>query len=282
MSGKTTIEWANKSWNAVRGCTKVSPGCKNCYAETFAERFRGVPGHPYERGFDLRLVPEDLYDPFDWAVPCRVFVNSMSDMCHDGVPDWYLRRVADVMEAAYWHSYMVLTKRPERLLQLLTGPLGTAAPRENILWGVSVENRKHGLPRIDLLRRCPARHRFLSIEPLLEDLEELDLTGIGWVIVGGESGPGWRPMEAAWARSIRDQCAAAGVPFFFKQWGGFRPHSRGRELDGVEHNAFPTALGAPIERVARDHWHRSVRLKHGAPSGRRVPLPRLEEYPFGC
>ena len=220
MSDKSKIEWTDATWNPVRGCTKVSPGCVHCYAETFAERFRGVPGHPFEFGFDLRLVPEKLGDPLRWRAPRMVFVNSMSDLFHDGVPDQYVTAVAKVMAAADWHTFQVLTKRAERLASLLEGDLSFAAQCRNIWWGVSVENRKHGLVRIEHLRRAPAAVRFLSIEPLLEDLGRLDLRGIDWVIVGGESGPGARPMSVDWVRGIRDQCRGAGVPFFFKQWGG--------------------------------------------------------------
>ena len=167
MALNSHIEWTDATWNPVRGCTKISPGCKHCYAETFAERFRGVKRHPYEQGFDLRLVPEKLPEPFTWRSPKLVFVNSMSDLFQPGVPDDYVEAVSRVMTAANWHTYQVLTKRSERLLHLLKGSLRFAAERENIWWGVSVENRKHGLPRVDHLRQAPAKIRFLSIEPLL-------------------------------------------------------------------------------------------------------------------
>ena len=212
MSDNSKIEWTDATWNPVRGCTKVSPGCKHCYAETFAERFRGVPGHPFELGFDLRLVPEKLGDPLRWRTPRMVFVNSMSDLFHEDVPDSYVLAVARVMAIGNWHTYQVLTKRAERLAALLRGELGFAARCLNIWWGVSVEDRRYGLPRINHLREAPASVRFLSIEPLLEDLGRLDLRGISWVIVGGESGRGARPMAPEWVRSIRDQCRAAGVP----------------------------------------------------------------------
>ena len=206
MSVHSEIEWTDATWNPVRGCVKISPGCKHCYAETFAERFRGVKGHPYEQGFDLRLVPEKLFEPFYWRSPKLVFVNSMSDLFQQGVPDEYVDLVARVMTTAEWHTYQVLTKRAERLQQMLSGKLRYAAAQENIWWGVSVEDRKYGLPRIDHLRAATAKVRFLSIEPLLEDLGEFDLSGISWVIVGGESGPGARPMKKEWVVSIRDQC----------------------------------------------------------------------------
>ena len=240
MSLNSHIEWTDATWNPVRGCVKISPGCKHCYAETFAERFRGVKGHPYEQGFDLRLVPEKLFEPFSWRSSKRVFVNSMSDLFQDGVPDGYIELVARVMATTKWHTYQVLTKRAERLRSLLSGKLLSAAEQENVWWGVSVEDRKHGLRRIDELRQAPATVRFLSIEPLLEDLGEFALSGINWVIVGGESGPGARPMSKEWVVSIRDQCRDAGVPFFFKQWGGVRKARNGRMLDGRTFDEYPT------------------------------------------
>lgn len=239
MSDKSKIEWTDATWNPVRGCTKVSPGCKHCYAETFAERFRGVKGHPFEFGFDLRLVPEKLEDPFRWSKPRKIFVNSMSDLFHPEVPDDFIMAVAQVMTDAYWHTYQVLTKRAERMATLLQTKLRVVSEHENLWWGVSVENRKYGLPRIDWLRNTPARIRFLSIEPLLEDLGQINLRGVDWVIVGGESGAGARPMKAGWVRSIRDQCREAGVAFFFKQWGGVRKSENGRTLDGSIYDDFP-------------------------------------------
>jgi protein gp37 len=239
MSATSSIEWTNATWNPVRGCTRISPGCAHCYAETFAERFRGVPGHPYEQGFDLRVVADKLAEPLGWKKPKTIFVNSMSDLFHPGVPDDYICRVARVMEMANWHTYQVLTKRHERMRDLLRTRLAPAAALPHVWWGVSVENRKHGLPRIDALREAPAALRFLSVEPLLEDLGPIDLDGIHWVIVGGESGPGARPMNREWVAGIRDQCEAADVPFFFKQWGGVRKSATGRELDGKTYDAMP-------------------------------------------
>lgn len=239
MSANSKIEWTDATWNPVRGCTKISPGCLHCYAETFAERFRGVPGHPFEQGFDLRLVREKLGDPLRWSKSQMVFVNSMSDLFHEKVPDDYIVSVARVMKAANWHTYQVLTKRADRLQKLLKGKLSFAAEQPHIWWGVSAENQKHGLPRIDLLRNSPAQIRFLSIEPLLEDLGVLNLRKIDWVIVGGESGPGARPMNSDWVRNVRAQCRAAGVAFFFKQWGGIRKSETGRELDGQTYDEFP-------------------------------------------
>jgi protein gp37 len=239
MAEQSTIEWTDATWNAVRGCTKISPGCKHCYAATFAERFRGVPGHPYEQGFSLRLVPEKLLEPLRWNVAKMVFVNSMSDLFHPKVPDAYIESVARVMVAASWHTFQVLTKRADRLESLLSGRLAFAAQKAHIWWGVSVEDRKHGVPRIAHLQAARARVRFLSVEPLLEDIGPLNLDGIHWMIVGGESGFGARPMKRDWVISLKDQCAHQRIPFFFKQWGGSRKWTAGRELDGMTYDGFP-------------------------------------------
>ncbi len=247
MSVQSKIEWTDATWNPVRGCTKVSPGCAHCYAEAFAERFRGVKGHPYEQGFDLRLVPEKLFEPFNWKKPKMIFVNSMSDLFHDAVPVSYIVEVAKVMIQARWHTYQVLTKRAERMKRLLNGALAFAAEYSNIWWGVSVENKRCGLPRIEQLREACVPVRFLSIEPLLESLGAISLDGISWVIVGGESGPGARPILREWVVQIRDQCRKAGVPFFFKQWGGLRKAAAGRLLDGKTYDGFPD--GAPRKSV---------------------------------
>ena len=250
MSLNSHIEWTDATWNPVRGCTKISPGCKHCYAETFAERFRGVKGHPYEQGFDLRLVPEKLTEPFSWRSPKLVFVNSMSDLFQDGVPDDYIAAVCRVMVTAKWHTFQVLTKRSARLKQLLSGPLHFAAEQDHIWWGVSVEDQKYGLPRIRHLQKTPAGVRFLSIEPLLEDLGPFDLSGINWAIVGGESGPGARPMRKEWVISVRDQCQEYRVPFFFKQWGGVRKAKNGRLLDGRTYDEYPARTVSPIPERA--------------------------------
>lgn len=246
MSEHSSIEWTDATWNPVRGCTKVSPGCAHCYAETFAERFRGVPGHPYEQGFDLRLVPEKLGEPLQWRRPRMIFVNSMSDLFHKDVPDEYIVAVAQVMQLARWHTFQVLTKRSERLRDLLASKLAFAAQDHHIWWGVSVENRKHGLPRIGHLQAAPAAVRFLSVEPLLEDIGRIDLSGIAWVIVGGESGQGARPMQPSWVRSLRAQCRRGGVPFFFKQWGGPRKSETGRRLDGRTYDEIPSFEPCPV------------------------------------
>ena len=242
MSDRSAIEWTDATWNPVRGCVKVSPGCKHCYAETFAERFRGVPGHPFEQGFDLRLVPEKLDAPLRWRAPRRIFVNSMSDLFQEGVPTDYIAEVGRVMQAANWHTYQVLTKRHERMRELLRGELEWLGTLRHVWFGVSVENRRHGLPRIEALREAAVAVRFLSIEPLLEDLGRIDLSGIDWVIVGGESGPRSRPMKEAWVLAIRDQCHAAAVPFFFKQWGGAQKARHGRLLRGRTWDEVPAMV----------------------------------------
>ena len=246
MSEHSEIEWTDATWNPVRGCTKITPGCDHCYAETFAERFRGVKGHPYEQGFDLRLVPEKLAEPLRWKTPKMIFVNSMSDLFHRDVPEDYVEAVCRVMERANWHTYQVLTKRSSLLRDMLQTRVHFAASLPNIWWGVSVEDRAHGLVRIRHLQQAPAAVRFLSIEPLLEDLGEINLEGIHWVIVGGESGAGARPMREEWVRSIRDQCERAQVPFFFKQWGGVRKSKAGRELGGRTYDGRPNRVQLPI------------------------------------
>lgn len=239
MSDSSKIEWTDATWNPVRGCAKVSPGCKHCYAETLAERFRGVPGHPYEAGFDPRLVPSKLGEPLSWAKPRRVFVNSMSDLFQEAVPDAYIQQVFEVMAAASWHTYQVLTKRADRMEAAVRAMPRRLQRLPNVWLGVSVEDRKYGLPRIDHLRRTPAHVHFLSIEPLLEALGPINLTAIDWVIVGGESGPGARPMAPEWVTDLRDRCLERKVPFFFKQWGGVQKSKTGRLLEGRTHDAYP-------------------------------------------
>jgi protein gp37 len=234
MSEKSPIEWTNSTWNPVTGCTKVSPGCRHCYAETFAERWRGIPGHPYEQGFDLRLWPDRLDLPLTWKKPRTIFVNSMSDLFHEDVPISFIRSVFHTMEKASWHIFQVLTKRSERMARIT--PKLDLPP--NVWLGVSIETRKY-LWRADNLRQVPAAVRFLSLEPLLGPLRAVNLSGINWVIVGGESGPGARPMDPEWAREIRDQCVQARVPFFFKQWGGVRKKKNGRALDGRTWEEMP-------------------------------------------
>ena len=227
MSINSTIEWTNSTWNPVTGCTRVSPGCINCYAEVFAERWRGIPNHHFKQGFDLRLWPERLDLPLTWKKPRTIFVNSMSDLFHEEIPISFIRKVFRSMEKASWHTFQILTKRSERLLKVansLNWP-------PNIWMGVSVENDNF-LWRAEHLRKVPAALRFLSLEPLLGPLNKIHLSGIDWVIVGGESGPKARPMEAIWIRDIRGQCRKQKVPFFFKQWGGKQKKRNGRILDG--------------------------------------------------
>jgi protein gp37 len=251
MSEHSEIEWTDATWNPVRGCTKITPGCDHCYAETFAERFRGVKGHPYEQGFDLRLVPEKLAEPLRWKKPKMIFVNSMSDLFEKGVPDDYVEAVCRVMELASWHTYQVLTKRSSRMRDMLATRLRFAAKLPHIWWGVSVEDRAHGLIRVRHLQQAPAAVRFLSVEPLLEDLGQVNLEGIHWMIVGGESGAGARPMEKGWVLSLRDQCERARVPFFFKQWGGVRKSKAGRELDGRTYDGLPGRVQLPVLENSR-------------------------------
>lgn len=294
MSAESNIEWTEATWNPVRGCTKVSPGCKHCYAETFAERWRGIPGHAYEQGFDLRLVPEALYLPLRWKKPKTIFVNSMSDLFHEGIPEDYIRGVFEVMERAHWHTFQVLTKRGARLAEL--------APRlswpKNVWMGVSVEDRKYGMPRVEHLKKVPAAVRFLSIEPLLDEINirphllGFDVANpgacancgqghgftrcpnygqisptiipgpgwpagtksctqfrpsyqqpIGWVIIGGESGPGARPMAQEWAAAIVRQCKAASVPVFVKQMGSvWARQNNSRTQKGSDLNEWPEVL----------------------------------------
>jgi protein gp37 len=236
MSDGSAIEWTDATWNPVTGCSKVSPGCKHCYAERFAERFRGVAGHPFEQGFDLRIWNERLDIPLRWKRPRRIFVNSMSDLFHPKVPEDFIQDCFNTMVKAEWHQFQILTKRPERAVMLaesLPWP-------ENVWLGTSIETEDY-IGRIKSLAATPAQVRFLSCEPLLGPLD-LKLDNIHWVIVGGESGPGARPIKPEWVQSIRDQCSAKGVAFFFKQWGGVVKSKSGRNLDGTTHDAFPRGL----------------------------------------
>ena len=279
MSDRSHIEWTDATWNPLRGCTKVSPGCQHCYAETFAERFRGVPGHPYEHGFDLRLVPEKLAEPLRWKTSRMVFVNSMSDLFQEDVGDDYVVAVAKVMQWADWHTFQVLTKRAERLRKLLSTKLKFAAGLQHIWWGVSVEDKRFGLPRIQHLQAAPAQVRFLSVEPLLEDIGKLDLNGIHWVIVGGESGAGARPLDPTWVESIRGQCEKQDVAFFFKQWGGFHKKKAGRKLNGQTYDGLPSVVSAELpgeaERLRRICEVEVLAQKfHGVQPGRMLRVVR--------
>jgi protein gp37 len=247
MTTTSRIEWTEQTWNPTVGCTKISAGCKHCYAETMAKRLKamGTPG--YENGFALRLLPERLQDPLKRKKPTTYFVNSMSDLFHERIPDAYIDQVLEVIRQTPHHTYQILTKRAARMARYFKGK---TAPR-NAWLGVSVENKKHGVPRIDHLRKVNAHIRFLSVEPLLEDVGELDLTNIHWVIVGGESGPKARPMKQEWADAVRRQCNQQEVAFFFKQWGGWgadglrrAKSANGRELNGRTWDEMPAGTQA--------------------------------------
>jgi protein gp37 len=245
MADGSAIEWTDATWNPVTGCTKITAGCDNCYAERFAERWRGVPGHPFENGFDLTLRPDRVDQPLRWKRSRMIFVNSMSDLFHKGVPISFVDSVFDTMEVADWHIFQVLTKRSSRMRDYLRKRYQDRLAPEHIWLGVSVEDVK-GAARIEHLRAAPAAVRFLSIEPLIGPVGRVDLSGIHWVIAGGESGPGARILNIEWARQIRDECARQKVSFFFKQWGGIRPKSGGRDLDGREWNEFPAKKAATV------------------------------------
>jgi protein gp37 len=234
MANRSSIEWTGATWNPSTGCDALSPGCDNCYAERLTNRLKAMGQKKYANGFKLTLHAEALELPLNWKQPQAIFVNSMSDLFHQNVPCEFIQRVFATMRKAYWHQFQILTKRSGRLLALsdsIDWP-------SNVWMGVSVESERYA-KRIDHLRRTQAQTKFLSLEPLLGPLESLDLTGIDWVIVGGESGPGARPMRPEWATSIRDQCLKAGVPFFFKQWGGVQKSRAGRTLEGRIHDAMP-------------------------------------------
>jgi len=247
MATSSRIEWTEQTWNPVTGCTKISPGCKNCYAEIMAARLKAMGASGYDRGFALTLQPDRLQQPAERKKPTVWFVNSMSDLFHDGIPDTYLDLVFETIRKTPQHTYQILTKRSERLPHYFAN---RAVP-DNVWLGVSVEDRKYGKPRIDHLREVDAQIRFLSVEPLLEDLGELNLARIHWVIVGGESGSKARPMKPEWARNIQHQCEEAGVAYFFKQWGTWgadgrkrNKHANGRELDGKVWEQYPTPATA--------------------------------------
>ena len=238
MASSTQIEWTDSTWNPVTGCSKLTRGCDFCYAERFSERFRGVIGHPFEKGFDLTLRPERLQQPLGWRKPRRVFVNSMSDLFHKQVPLWFIDRVFDTMEAADWHVFQILTKRSSLMVRYLRRRYGGGSAPPHIWLGVSIEDARNTV-RLKHLRSAQAVTKFVSFEPLLGPVGNLDLDGISWAIVGGESGPHSRPMLEEWVIEIRDQCHAFKVAFFFKQWGGVRPKSGGRILQGREWNQYP-------------------------------------------
>lgn len=246
MSLQSAIEWTDATWNPVTGCTEVSPGCDHCYAKTFAERWRGIKGHHYEQGFDLKLWPERLQYPLRWKKSRRIFVNSMSDLFHRDVPDTFILNVFATMAQAKWHQYQILTKRPFRLVRLapqITKVFQDFGYKEenwpkHIWAGVSVETIQYSW-RVEQLKKVPASVRFISAEPLLGSLDKLDLTQIHWVIVGGESGVHHRNVNPEWVRELRDMCRLSGSAFFFKQWGGRTPKTGGRLLDGRTWDEFP-------------------------------------------
>lgn len=237
MAKNSSIEWTESTWNPITGCTKVSPGCKFCYAERMAKRLKAMGSANYENGFKLTLHEHALELPLSWKKPQTIFVNSMSDLFHKNVPLEFIQKIFDVMNKAYWHKFQILTKRSERLFEL--DPLLTWT--DNIWMGVSVENQDYTY-RIDHLRYTNAKVKFLSIEPLVGPIENLDLTNINWVIVGGESGPGSRPMKEEWVITIRDECRKARVPFFFKQWGGVNKKKNGRVLKGRTWEEMPRCV----------------------------------------
>ena len=244
MAENSAIEWTDATWNPVTGCTKISAGCDNCYAARFSERFRGVRGHPFETGFDLTLRPERLKQPLEWKRPRMIFVNSMSDLFHKDIPKAHIEAVFDTMERADWHVYQVLTKRSSLMQKFVNERYRDRKAPRHIWFGVSVENAQ-AASRIAHLQKTNATVRFLSVEPLIAPIGRLDLNGVDWVIVGGESGPHARPMNPAWAIDVRNQCVAARVAFFFKQWGGRSPKTGGRMLEGREWNQFPKTRAAP-------------------------------------
>lgn len=234
MAAGSCIEWTHSTWNPVTGCTKVSPGCKFCYAERMAKRLQAMGVAQYRNAFELSLHPGSLELPLRWRKPRLIFVNSMSDLFHEEIPVEFITSVFEVMQRAHWHQFQVLTKRPEVAREhaaRLSWP-------DNAWLGTSVENQDY-VSRVRVLQQIPARIRFLSIEPLLGPITRLPLRGIHWVIVGGESGPGARPMSPDWVRGLRQRCADAGVPFFFKQWGGVNKARTGRELDGRTWDEMP-------------------------------------------
>ena len=241
MNNNSAIEWTDATWNPVTGCTKITRGCDNCYAERFAECFRGVPGHPYENGFQLTLRPERMGQPLVWRQPKMIFVNSMSDLFHKNIPVDYIHKVFDTMEMAHWHIFQILTKRSSLMRKFLRRRYGSRLVPSHIWCGVSVEDDS-ATTRIRHLQTTPVATRFLSIEPLLGPVGSIDLEGISWVIVGGESGPKARPIEESWVVEIRDICKLSNVPFFFKQWGGRSPKSGGRLLGGMEYNGMPVSF----------------------------------------
>ncbi len=257
MAQRSSIEWTEATWNPVTGCTKISPGCAHCYAERMAKRLKAMGQPNYVNGFRLTVHEPALDIPLVWRKPRTVFVNSMSDLFHKDVPLSFIRKVFEVMRRADWHTFQVLTKRSERLAALA----GRLPWPPNVWLGVTVEEAECRF-RISDLRQVPAVVRFLSLEPLLSPLPDLDLSGIDWVIAGGESGPGARPMRPEWVRGIRDRCVAAGVPFFFKQWGGVRKKKAGRTLDGRTWDCMPTTAPSAGRRFSRSRSSTAHAIKN--------------------
>lgn len=249
MATTTQIEWTDATWNPVTGCTKITRGCDFCYAERFSERFRGVADHPFGNGFDLTLRPERLSQPLLWKQPRRIFVNSMSDLFHKEIPRHFIDAVFDTMEAAHWHTFQVLTKRSSLLVRYLRARYGSASAPPHIWLGVSIEDAQN-LVRLKHLRAAQASVKFISFEPLLGPIGKVDLAGVDWAIVGGESGPKARPMAEDWVIELRDQCRASKVAFFFKQWGGTRPKAGGRTLRGREWSQYPKVRSSLIGSAA--------------------------------
>lgn len=254
MARESSIEWTDATWNPVTGCTQVSPGCDHCYALTFAERFRGISGHHYEQGFDLRLWSSRLELPLHWKKPRLIFVNSMSDLFHADVPDDFIHNVFDTMVRADWHIYQILTKRPQRLVRM-----APSLPWPAHIWmGVSVETNEY-VWRAEMLKRVPAAVRFVSAEPLLGPVDELSLDELDWVITGGESGTKFRVCEPDWVRDVRDRCQAAHVAYFHKQWGGRTPKAGGRTLDGRTWDELPRQVNSRVNG-SHDNDERRERL----------------------
>ncbi len=273
MSDSSAIEWTNASWNPVTGCTKLSAGCDHCYAERFAERFRGVVGHPFEPGFDLTLRPERLDQPTLWRRPRLIFVNSMSDLFHKNIPAGFIGSVFETMEQADWHTFQVLTKRSSLMRRFVNARYANRQPPAHIWLGVSIEDER-ALSRLRHLKETKATVRFVSFEPLIGPIGEVDLRDIHWVIAGGESGPGARPVEVDWLRELRDACQRQRVAFFFKQWGGRTPKAGGNTLDGRQWLEYPTTRDTDAKWWA-DNQHRAAR----APATTTAAFPHLRALP---
>ena len=254
MSDRSRLEWTNATWNVSRGCTKISPACKNCYAEAFANRWKGIQGHPFEKGFEFRIYPEKLVEPVKWVKSRRIFVNSMSDLFHEDIPDLFILSVFKVFTLVNWHIYQVLTKRAKRLSSFIL-KYQDIINLDNVWLGVSCENIEHGVPRISELIKTNPKLRFLSIEPLLENLEEIDLSRIDWLIIGGETGPKARKMEEKWVYNIIEQCKKTNTQFYFQQWGSKNRARRNYKIGDDEFRELPPL---EIEKIAPDRKTREI------------------------